>query len=100
MTRRKQEGPLEGGLPACASLLHFYSGQPLQYRSGVDKRVLIDTAGKNPQLLMKVKLLFCARVEESRVDHKSAAYPFATDVAWLGRKLGGIVRQSIVRVTF
>ncbi len=37
MTRRKQEGPLEGAFLLAPSLLHFYSGLPLQYRSGVDR---------------------------------------------------------------
>jgi len=36
MKRRKQEGPPISGAFLLASVLHFYSGNPLQNLSGVD----------------------------------------------------------------
>ena len=35
MKRDKQEGPRSGAF-LLASVMHFYSGQPIQYLSGVD----------------------------------------------------------------
>ena len=57
MKRDKQEGPRSGAF-LLASVLHFYSGHPLQNRSGVDTLGEIRICEKMPAERNEVGLAF------------------------------------------